>query len=825
MSPGRRVISVVFCLPNKVSYDDGQWNTSSRRGTSALFDGLNYLSSRGPHTILGWTGEITSQTAAETIHVPKDDRKKLEKQLAGNSSAKIAPVWLWDDIDSQNDVAHFKSQRRWRQFPEHELYTLFHYKQHEPTDGRAERLWWADFYKMNQLFADRIMEIYTPGDIIWVHDYHLILLPNILRQRLSNATIGYFLHIPFPSSEFLRCLARRKEVLQGVLGANLVGFQSLGYCRHFVSCCKRIVHFESSLHGVDAYGAHVAVDAFPIGIDAAGIRKAAFEDPVVEEKMAGILQLYAGKRIIVGRDRLDTVRGVAQKLQAFEIFLDRHPHWQDKVVLIQVTSPTSVEEEKEDADHKMSNKISDLVARINGKHGSLQFSPVQHYPQYISREEYLALLRVANVGLITSVRDGMNTTSLEYVVCQEGNDGPLILSEFSGTASSLTGAIQINPWDLYDVADKLDEALKMSPTQRKEQHNQLYERVTSNTVQAWADGFLNRLEATVDSKSSSNATPVLDRTLLLSQYRNAKQRLFMFDYDGTLTPIVKDPNSAIPSDRVIRTLKTLAADPNNAVWIISGRDQAFLEEWMGHIPELGLSAEHGCFIRHPHEDTWENVTEETDMSWQADVQDVFQEFTDATQGSFIERKKVAVTWHYRRADPEFGLYQARECKKRLEETVAKKYDVEVMEGKANVEVRPTFVNKGEIAKRLIREYGEEPRPSSAAARVVDNAADASDSKKRVGTERPDFVLCLGDDFTDEDMFRALNGSDLPHEHVFSCTIGASSKQTLASWHLLEPADVISTLGLLNGTDVDVQDLGSVAMVDGDAALPEGKSIV
>lgn len=249
----------------------------------------------------------------------------------------------------------------------------------------------------------------------------------------------------------------------------------------------------------------------------------------------------------------------------------------------------------------------------------------------------------------------------------------------------------------------------------------------------------------------------------------------MFDYDGTLTPIVKDPQAAIPSDRVLRTIKSLAADPRNAVWIISGRDQAFLDEWMGHIPELGLSAEHGCFIRKPRSDDWENLAEKSDMAWQKDVMEVFQFYAERTQGSFIERKRVALTWHYRRADPEYGAFQARECRKELEQTVGKKWAVEVMAGKANLEVRPTFVNKGFIATRLVNEYGTTPGKA------------------------PDFILCLGDDFTDEDMFRALEKFDLPSSHVYSVTVGASSKQTDAGWHLLEPADVIGTLSMLNSS--------------------------
>ena len=486
---------------------------------------------------------------------------------------------------------------------------------------------------MNKLFADRILELYSPGDIVMVHDYQLMLLPSLLRQRLPNIYIGFFLHVPFPSSEFYRCLSRRKEVLEGVLGANMIGFQSFSYSRHFSSCCTRILGFDSSSAGVDAYGAHVAVDVFPIGINSISTKRQAFDSPDVEERIKLIREMYAGKKLIVGRDRLDAVRGVVQKLQAFEMFLEKYPEWQEKVVLIQVTSPSAVVSEGGDnTQEKMVNKISDLAAKINGTYGSLSFTPVRHFPQYLSAEEYFALLRIADVGLITSVRDGMNTTSMEYVVCQKDNHGPLILSEFSGTAGSLSGAIHINPWDLGGVADAINDALNMSTKERDDQHDQLYSHVVSNNVQSWTNNYLKRLLTNLSSFDQSFATPALDRAKLLSQYRHAERRLFMFDYDGTLTPIVKDPAAAIPSDRVIRTLKTLAADPANSVWIISGRDQAFLDEWMGHIPELGLSAEHGSFMRQPLSDEWVNLTEKEDMSWQQEVIDVFQHYTDKTQG-------------------------------------------------------------------------------------------------------------------------------------------------------------------------------------------------
>ncbi|KAJ5593001.1 hypothetical protein N7537_009905 [Penicillium hordei] len=820
-----RLISAAFCIPYKLNFRSGSdWTLKSRSGTSALFDSFAHLASdetSWSHTLVGWTGEVEpdvdvksplqqihpnsavkapltpsnlvanqqlNKAAApvpvdgtkkppahplvEGISVTQQDRERLDEQLSSCRHGRVLPVWLSDASEEPEETILLKDQGRWRRYAERELYPLLHYKQHGPTDGRSERRWWADYVRLNQLFADRIVQEYQEGDVIWVHDYHLFLLPSLLRQRIPNIYVGFFLHSPFPSSEFVRCLAKRKEILEGVLGANMIGFQTFSYSRHFTSCCTRVLGFESNSAGVDAYGAHVAVDVFPIGIDARSIQKAAFGAPDIEKTVLGIRKLYAGKKIIVGRDRLDSVRGVAQKLQAFEIFLERYPEWRDKVVLIQVTSPTSVEEEKEDPENKIAGQISNLVSTINGRFGSLSFSPVQYYPQYLSPREYFALLRVADVGLITTVRDGMNTTSLEYIVCQQTNHSPLILSEFSGTAGTLPSAIHINPWDMVGVAGAINQALNMPADQRKEQHLKLYKHVVTNTVSIWSRQYLNRLLTNLSSFDQSVATPALDRAKLMKQYRKARRRLFMFDYDGTLTPIVKDPQAAIPSDRVLRTLKSLSADPRNAVWIISGRDQAFLDEWMGHIPELGLSAEHGCFIRKPGSEDWENLAESSNMGWQKEVVDVFQHYTERTQGSFIERKRVALTWHYRRADPEYGAFQARECRKALEDTVAKRWDVEVMAGKANLEVRPTFVNKGFIATRLVNEYGTAPGKA------------------------PEFILCLGDDFTDEDMFRALKKFDLPRDHVYSVTVGASSKQTDASWHLLEPADVIGSIQML-----------------------------
>lgn len=762
------VISVVFCLKPRAY------------GQSALYDSFSHLSSdKSPcnHVLFGWTGEIPGDP---TLH--DQDHREIETSLRKAQCGVVEPIWLCDKVLEGPKLSRLADQGRWRRFGERRLFPLFHYKLPQPTDGRCERAWWADYSRLNNIFADRIVNAYRSGDSIWIHDYQLCLLPAILRQRLPQAKIGFFLHIPFPSCEYIRCLPQRKQILEGILGANLVGFQSPEYARHFVSSCRRILGYGCSSSGIDAFGSHVTVDAFPIGIAASATEKFAFDNTQVEDKLRSIRELYAGKKLIVGRDRLDSVRGLTHKLQAFEKFLDDYPEWLDKVVLIQVTNPTGTTEEQDSETRKTSSEVSELVSRINGLHGSISFSPVRHYPQYISKEEYFALLRAADLGLITSVRDGMSTASLEYIVCQKGRYGPMILSEFSGTADNLTSATTINPWDLADVARSIERALTMPEPDRKAQFEKLYMHVATNTVASWTDNFLNRLDIVTAMYGRQSDTPVLDATALLNSYQASEKRLFLFDYDGTLTPIVKDPRSAIPSDKILHTLRSLASDNKNAVWVISGRDQQFLDQWIGQILGIGLSAEHGSFIRHPMERSWENVTEKTDMSWQKDVLSIFEDFTEATEGSRIEQKKVALTWHYRGANPEWANHQARECRRVLEDTVGKAFEIEVMEGKANLEVRPRFVNKGVIASRLVSEFEKSNGTEGAS-----------------GSAKPDFVLCLGDDFTDEDMFRALKTSSLRKGAVFSCTVGASSRQTEADWHLLEPSDVLSTISILSET--------------------------
>ncbi|KAG0350160.1 threalose-6-phosphate phosphatase [Podila minutissima] len=827
------------------SHPDGDCILEQRRGHSALYSGIMSLRNDLETIQIGWVGELADQDGyvVPSNKLTESHRLAMKEKLWNKE--KVVPIFLEDSRAAGHYEGYCKTV----------LWPLFHYiLWDEATDGRIEKKNWDDYVFVNQQFADAIVEQYQPGDIVWIHDYHLLLVPHMLRQKLPSAAIGVFIHAPFPSSEIFRCLPKRVEILNGLLGANQIGFQTYSYARHFISCCTRVNGYESTPRGVDALGSTVWVGTFPIGIDAERVERQR-KAPGVLPKMDAIRKTYKGKRIIVGRDKLDLVKGVQQKLQAFEKFLNDYPDMQGEVVLIQVTSPPLVENSKLEA------KIAELVAHINGTYGSLNFTPVHHYHQHIDRDEYYALLSVADIGLITSVRDGMNTTSLEYIMCQQENHGPLILSEFTGTAGSLGGAMMVNPWDYQGVAKVIYDALHLSEADKLVRHNQLHKHVLSHTAQYWAKNFISELILNVGTWDQSTPTPYLDLSVITDRYRKAKKRLLMFDYDGTLTPIRKTPGAAVPQEHMLKALTALAADPKNIVWIISGRDQKVLEEWLGDIENLGFSAEHGSFMRQPGSKKWVNLTESMDMGWKNDVIEIFTYYTERTQGSFIEHKRSSLTWHYRMADPEFGAFQAKECQNHLENAVLSKLPVEILVGKKNLEVRPTMVNKGEIVKRLLAQHPD-----------------------------VEFVACAGDDKTDEDMFRAMAGQSnsqannnrreqnntvvepynddlvaetadkiaqatlehshsptVPHAHVhghvngqtngyvahhgahlhpptptapapqtpsssststtsprgaagehFSITIGHALKKTLANWHVTSPEELIRVLGILSG---------------------------
>ena len=654
---------------------------------------------------------------------------------------------------------------------------------------------------VNAAFADRLAAEYKAGDIVWVHDYHFMLVPRMLREKIPHAHIALYMHAAFPSTEFFRCLPQRQQILDGLLGSDLVCFQNRAYSRHFISSCVRICGFEVFGNNVESQNGRVThISHNPIGIDVDRVIRNC-NVPGVEPKIRLLRELYRDKRIIVGCDKLDVVRGVVQKLQAFYKFLVQYPEWRERVVLIQITVPAL------NSSPKLERQVSELVNEINGTFGSLSFTPVQHYHHVIEQDEYYALLSVADMFFVTSVRDGMNTTSLEYIVCQElHNCHPIVLSEFTGTAWRLSDAIQINPWDIGGVASVIERTLCLTNAERYHRHALCHRQVVSHTSQAWALTLVLQMLLRLRLRYSADVTPFLDMPLMKSKVAAAGRRLILLDYDGTLTPIVKDPEAAVPSQRLLEVMGALASDERNVIYIISGRDERFLTKHFAHLDSIGLSAEHGSYFKeHGHNMRWQNLASELDMSWQSDVLNVFRYYTNMTMGSNIEQKKTSIVWHYRNSDPYFGSFQAKECQAHLEGIVTQnELPVEVVVGKRNVEVRPLAINKGSIVNRIL--YAN-----------------------------PDceFVFCSGDDRTDEDMFRFLASLAPPSEpqseattdadgivihspaplkrtasagtsrrlrlhrdEIFTSTVGPSSKKTVAMWHLSNVDEVIDALAAI-----------------------------
>ncbi|ODO03344.1 trehalose-phosphatase [Cryptococcus wingfieldii CBS 7118] len=829
----------------ETTVESAKWRIHARTAHPALVSGIKSLSDTHDQVLVAWTGEVLIQpdstassqapsnkgtfpSIADTLAAPfsgateappppqdgplmvfggefnDTDRKELKSELDRFSQAESGkdtseklqyiPVFLPPDVSK----GHYEG------FCKKTLWPLFHYLlwlDSTATVPSPDPSWLA-YEKTNQTFAHAVAEVYRPGDLIICHDYHLLLAPKMIREALGQPTeimIGMFMHTPWPSSEIFRCLPKRKEILDGMLGANLVSFQTYSYSRHFVSTCIRVCGYESTPGGVDANGQVTAVGYCPIGIDIKRVIHDRDQAGVIP-KMQALRALYKDKKIIVGREKLDVAKGVYNKLQAFEKFLQVYPEWRNKVVLIQVTTPALSESPK------LERMTAELVSQINGTYGSLDFTPVHHYHQALEKDEYFGLLSVADLALITSLRDGMNTTSMEFILCQDKTaKSPLVLSEFMGTAPSFASALQINPHDLLGVAHAINKGLGMGEQEKVERHANLLEGVLGHTSHTWAATILKQLLENVGGEHTAHQTPALDLAKFVDGYKKAKKRLLLFDYDGTLTPIVKVPAHAVPTEQTRNAIAALAEDPKNVVYLISGRDGDFLEEHWGHLERLGMSAEHGSFVKQPGEDGFINMTESLDMSWMSEVEEIFKYYTEAsllasTTGSTIEVKKASITWHYRNSDPDFGDFQCKQCLDLLESSLAPRRPIEVLVGKKNLEVRPLAVNKGEIVRRLMYENPD-----------------------------ADLIFCAGDDKTDEDMFRALRTifppggivdnkvvmkppvavtstlepedvAELPDvelsirpNEVFAIAVGPPAKKTLANWHVTCPEEVVEAL--------------------------------
>ncbi len=459
-----RLLLVSNRLPVTVKSEGEQVTVTPSAG--GLATGL-----KGPHQNsgglwIGWPGDVSKLRDSQ--------RQKLEARLA---ELRCVPMYL-----SPSEVSQY-----YEGFSNRVLWPLFHYLLDRiPLHSRD----WNAYRRVNEKFADLVAQHYQPGDLIWVQDYQLLLLPGLLRERLPDARIGFFLHIPFPASEIFRTLPWRDALLEGMLGADLIGFHTLSYVRNFVHSLLRIAGVPTNVDRVTFRGRQIRVAAFPMGVDAqAFAHNAAL--PEVATMVDEIRAQAADHKILLGIDRLDYTKGIPRRLLAVERLLEHEPSLRGRLRLIQVAVPSRT---KVDAYEEFRHQVDELVGRINGAYGTINSTPIHYLYQSFNEKQLTAMYRAADVMLVTALRDGMNLVAKEFVAARTDDDGVLVLSEFAGAASELGEALIVNPYDVDGIADGIQKALEMPEEERKLRMSALRRRVNEFDVHRWAQTFLETLE-------------------------------------------------------------------------------------------------------------------------------------------------------------------------------------------------------------------------------------------------------------------------------------------------------------------------------------------
>lgn len=688
-------------------------------------------------------------------------------------------------------------------FCKHQLWPLFHYMLPITSEHglRFDRSLWQSYVSVNKMFADKVMEVISPEeDFIWVHDYHLMALPTFLRKRFYKVKLGFFLHTPFPSSEIYRTLPVREEILRGILNADLIGFHTFDYARHFLSCCSRMLGLKFKTQrgyiGLEYFGRTVGIKIMPVGIHM-GRLMGTLEMAETKAKICELKAEFDGKTVILGMDDLDIFQGINLKLLAMEQLMIQNPSWRRKLVLVQIANPANRHETFE-----IQEEIHTTLRRINDKFGVDDYKPVILIERPVSHIERIAYYTIAECCVVTAVRDGLNLIPYEYTVCRQGSNGQdnptfkgcsskqsaLVISEFIGCSPSLSGAIRVNPWNINDVAEAMQSALTMAAPEKEMRHEKHYRYVSTHDVAYWVRSFMADLQRTCKDHAQHRCWGIgfgfgfrivaLDPSFrklsiehITSAYRRTTNRVILLDYDGTMVPC--NSIDKTPSSEIIAVLNALCADPNNLVFIVSGRSRHVLHEWFSPCKLLGLSAEHGYFNRWQKDEEWETPIRVSDFSWKEVVEPVMKRYVESTDGSNIEAKESALVWHYQDADLDFGSWQAKELLDHLESILANK-PVAVKSGHHIVEVKPQGVSKGIVAEELLLSMVKRGKP-------------------------PEFVLCIGDDRSDEDMFESIAHAmegfpQIPLAEVFASTVG--QKPSKAKYYLEDTVEVVKMLQAL-----------------------------
>ncbi|CAJ1943901.1 unnamed protein product [Sphenostylis stenocarpa] len=728
------------------------------------------------------------------VHVDASEQENVSLQL--QAKFNCLPTFIPSDIQKQFYDGFCKQH----------LWPLFHYMLPFNPDcyNRFDKSLWQAYVSANKIFADKVMEVINPElDYIWVHDYHLMIIATFLRKRYNWIKLGFFLHCPFPSSEIYRALPVRDEILKALLNADLIGFHTFDYARHFLSCCSRILGLKyESRRGyikLEYFGRAVFIKILPVGIHLCRLQSA-LNHPSFTFRVREVWEKFKGQKLILGVDDMDIFKGISLKLLAIEQLFQQYPEFLGELILVQIVNPPRSTGK---AVYEARNEMHIIANRINDRFGFVDYEPIiimdRHVPLY-EKASYYAL---AECCIVNAVRDGLNVVPYEYIVCRQGAPkmgealdlappptSALVVSEFIGCSPSLSGAIRVNPWDVNAVADALNLAIRMPCGEKQLRHEKNYRYVSSHDVAYWAKSFVQDLEYSCKDHHSKNCWGIgfglnfrvlslspsfrkLNKGHAVSSYERANCRALFLDYDGTVVPSIDNT----PSPEIIAVLNNLCSDPKNTVFIVSGRGKTTLSEWFDECQNLCIAAEHGYFLKWNQQSNWEMNNTSIISSWKEIVEPVMRMYTQATDGSYIETKESGLVWHYYDADPDFGIWQAKQLLDHLECLFANE-PITVNKGKHIIEVKSQGITKGLVVEKIL-------------------------SRMTMEGKSPDFVLCIGDDRSDEDMFESLlskgysRTSSAPE--IFACTVG--QKQSKARYFLDDTEDVMRLLRALGNVSM------------------------
>lgn len=722
-----RIIIISNRLPVKASKNqEGVMEFTPSEG--GLATGLGSIYKSGDNLWIGWPG-MYAESDQEQIQLAES----LQKE-------NMQPVFLTEE-EIKLYYEGFSNETLWPTFHYFNQYALY------------RKSYWKSYEQVNQKFCDAVIAVAQPDDTIWVHDYQLMLLPLLTREKLPDISIGFFLHIPFPSYEVFRLLPWRKQLIEGVMGSDLIGFHTHDDMRHFLSAANRIC-FVSNRHGeLEINNRKVVVDSFPISIDFDKYANSSASPETLKREQKHRFSI-GDQKIMLSIDRLDYSKGIPARLNVFDIFLDKYPQWKGEVSLIMVVVPSR---DNVDNYKHLKEEVDLLVGRINGKYGSMEWTPIHYFYRSLPLEDLSALYRLADVALVTPMRDGMNLVCKEYVASKLDQTGVLILSEMAGASKELSEALIVNPNDKHQVRDTIFKALNMPEEEQKVHMSIMQDTIKKYDIHHWVKMFMDRLNF-IQKDKTKLATSILrpsGYSEISNAYRSSTNSVVFLDYDGTLVSFSDYPDDAKPTDELHKIIEELSMQEKSRVIIISGRDRHFLEQNLGH-HKVEFIAEHGVWFR-GRDNKWKKLAN-LNNDWKQHIRPILDEYVDRTPKSSIEEKDYSLAWHYRKVDNGLGELRAREIISHLK-YLTTNMDVQVLEGNKVVEVKSIQVSKGKAVTKIMEDFWGE------------------------------FAMAIGDDETDEDMFRAMPSS--------SYTIKVGTLNTEAKLRLRNPREVRELLKLFS----------------------------